>query len=128
MYKLEGLSTEIELKLQNGLYLFENKSSTGKTRLCKVIREYQMHGEPVASYSYGDMLIGLDINRILVPNKYRVIMLDRYDMYKNECNSLIKECANSSIVMIDCKQSFTVSNNYRLCYINMSPYKIEVET
>lgn len=127
MYRTDKYNTELVFNMENGLYIFDNQSATGKTRLCKVIRDYQKYGEPLASYTYDDYLLGMKIEDVLVPKKYKVIMLDRYDMYEGVGADLIKECAKDSIVLIDCKWNFTVSNEDETCFIEMGPYRIEVE-
>ena len=127
MYRTDKYNVELVFNMENGLYVFDNQSATGKTRLCKEIREHQKYGEPLASYTYDDFLLGIQIESVLIPGKYKVIMLDRYDMYEGVGAELIRECANDSIVLVDCKWNFTVSNEEEICFIKMEPYKIEVE-
>ena len=126
MYKINKYGTELVFSIENGLYVFDNESAIGKTRLCKALRECQKYGEPVASYTYDDKLLNMHINSILVPNKYKVIMLDRYDMYNGDGAELIKECAKNSIVLIDCKSNLAVSTDDEWCSIQMEPNRIEV--
>lgn len=126
MFRLDKYSVEIIIDLENGIYLFDNESATGKTRLCKLLREYQVYGEKVASYTFNDKLLGIPIHEILVPDKYKVIMLDRYDLYEGYGKELINVCAENTIILIDCKDKFTVTNEEDLCSIKLEPSKIEV--
>ena len=129
MYKTDDnndYGTLIEINLDNGIYIFDNQSATGKTRLCKALRDCQKYGEPVASYTYDDKLLEMPIERVLVPDKYKVIMLDRYDLYEGDGAELIKECADNSIILIDCKGDFTVCSTDEWCTISMAEDKIEV--
>lgn len=126
MYKLDKYLTKISIQLENGIYIFDNISASGKTRLYKVLRECQAYGEPVASYTYNDKLLGLPIESVLMPNKYKVIMLDRYDMYEGDGASLILKCAENSIILIDCKGDFTVTNLDEWCDIRLTDCGIEV--
>lgn len=126
MYKTDKYNTELIFSLDNGIYIFDNESATGKTRLCKEIRKYQKYNEPLASYTYDDKLLNMAIEKVLVPNKYKVIMLDRYDMYEGEGAELILECAKNSIILIDCKSKFTVTSEDEWCTIEMTHDKIEV--
>lgn len=126
MYKLDKYSVEVIVNLDNGIYVFDNESATGKTRLCKLLREYQAYGEKVASYTYNDKLIGVPITEILVPNKYEVILLDRYDLYEGYGKELINKCAENTIILVDCKDKFTVTNEEDWCTIKLQPDKIEV--
>ena len=126
MYSINKYGTIIDVNLDNGIYIFDNASATGKTRLCKALRECQKYGEPVASYTYDDKLLDIPIGKVLVPNKYKVIMLDRYDMYEGYGAELIKECADNSVILIDCKGEFSVSNEDDWCMIEMTEDRIEV--
>ena len=126
MTKLTKYSPEINIKLSNGVYIFDNKSATGKTRLCKELRKNQKYGENVASYSYDDYLLQLPIESILVPNKYKVIMLDRYDMYNGTGADLISSCKENSIILIDCKRGLNFGIECKLCTIEMTDTLIEV--
>ena len=70
MYKTDSSNnygTIIDINLENGIYIFDNQSATGKTRLCKALRDCQKYGEPVASYTYDDKLLGIPIENILIP-------------------------------------------------------------
>jgi len=113
--------------MNNGIYLFEDQSASGKTRLCKAMRMYQAYGEPVASFTYQDLQMGYPtIESVLDSDKYRVIMLDRYDMYEGLGADLIRKCAENSVVLIDCKYNFSVSNTDEICFISMTTDSIEV--
>ena len=46
---IDKYSTTIDIKLDAGVYVFDNQSSTGKTRLYKELRECQKYGENVAA-------------------------------------------------------------------------------
>lgn len=126
MYAINNSDVELIFSLENGLYLFEPEASTGKTRLCKEIRKHQQYGEDIASYSYEDKQSGIDIQTVLNSDQYKVIMLDRYDMYNGDGAELIKECAKHSIVLIDCKSGLNFVADDDLCMIEMTPSKIEV--
>lgn len=126
MYQTSKYATEIDIQLNNGIYIINSDSAIGKTRLCKELRKQQKYGEPVASYTYDDRLLGMPIENILVPNKYKVIMLDRYDLYEGEGAEGILKCKDNTIILIDCKGEFTVSVDDEWCDINMTEAKIEV--
>ena len=64
MYKTDSSNnygTILDIDLPDGIYIFDNQSATGKTRLHKALRECQKYGEPVASYTYDDKLLGMSI-------------------------------------------------------------------
>ena len=126
MFQLNKYNTKLTIALENGIYLFDNQSATGKSRLCSVLKEYGAYGEPVIGYTYADLRRGMDISLALIPEKYKVVMLDRYDMYCGAGKELIKQCAGSSIILIDCKGEFPVTNEYDWCYIEMKAHSIEV--
>lgn len=127
MFEITAYKPYIYINLENGIYLFDNMSATGKTRLCRLLKNCQAYREPVAAYTYNDKLIGLPIEKVLEPGKYKVILLDRYDMYEGDGKELINECAKQSIILIDCKGKFTVTNEEELCTISLEEDKIEVD-
>ncbi len=126
MVSLTKYSPKVTIDLDNGLYLFDNESSTGKTRLFKCLRDNQKYGEFVASYSYDDYLLGIPIEKVLVPNKYKVIMLDRYDMYNGVGKDLILSCISNTIILVDCKKGLNFGADYEICYLDMTDKLIEV--
>ena len=126
MFRLDKYAVKIMINLENGIYVFDNESATGKTRLCKLLREYQAYGEKVASYTYNDKLLGVPINEVLEPTKYKVIMLDRYDLYEGYGKEFINKCASDAIILVDCKDKFTVTNEEDWCSIDLKPDRIEV--
>lgn len=127
MFRLDKYAVKIMINLENGIYVFDNESATGKTRLCKLLREYQAYGEKVASYTYNDKLLGVPISEILEPSKYKVILLDRYDLYEGYGKELINKCAKEAIILVDCKDKFTVTNEEDWCSIDLKPDRIEVK-
>lgn len=126
MYRLDKYAIKIVIDLENGIYVFDNESATGKTRLCKLLREYQAYGENVASYTYNDKLLGMSVDEILIPEKYKVVLLDRYDLYEGDGKELINKYAKEMIILVDCKDKFSVTNEEDWCSIELYPDKIEV--
>lgn len=104
MYKAYCDGVSINVELDNGVYLLSPMSAIGKTRLGKLLREIQYAYGDASYYTYGDKVIGFDMSKC-VNSKYKVIMIDRYDMYNGDGKELIDACKNSSIVLIDCKRT-----------------------
>jgi hypothetical protein len=126
MFKLNDYHVKIDIQLNNGVYIFDNESATGKTRLAKLLLEYQSYGQPVSSYTFSDISLGRPIEAALDSDKFKVIMLDRYDMYNGVGKKLIDKCRKNSIILIDCKHNFDVTDVDDWCYIEMTPTIIEV--
>ena len=126
MIRLSSYLPEIIIDLPNGIYLFNNESATGKTRLYMELKKNQKYGESVVSYSYDDYLLNIPIETIVIPNKYKVVMLDRYDMYNGIGKDLISACVDNTIVLIDCKKGLNFGVDYEFCYIEMTDKLIEV--
>lgn len=125
MLKLNKFIPNIEVRLDNGIYIFDMDSGTGKTWLCKMLRQYQLAGEPVASYTYQDKQIGLDFDKVVKPTEQKLLMIDRYDMYRNQYNDIIRQFAETGIVLIDCKTPIALPCN--TCSIDISEELLEVE-
>lgn len=128
MYELTGYDVDLSINLDNGIYVFYGESATGKTRLAKLLRAYGNAGEPVNSYTYADKQTGLPISTVLIPGKYRVIMIDRYDMYRGDGIDLMHECAKDTIILVDCKKDSLFTSITDWCSINMAERRIEVAT
>lgn len=127
MYKSEDYTTKIYVNLKAGVYIFERQSASGKTHLCKCLRKLCSYGDPVNAYTYEDVLRGVSSKSVLVPNKYAVIMLDRFDLYKDAGTiELIKECAKTSVILIDCKQTSNLFEDNEMCCVQFEPGRIEV--
>ena len=101
---------KIVVKLEPCVYVFNSFSGTGKTVLASLLDKYRGYGERVASYTYRDYVKGLPISSILDPDKYDLIVLDRYDLYYGAGEELLKVCARDKrcIVLIDCKRDFDI--------------------
>lgn len=125
MYVMDKYTPIVNIELENGIYVFDSESATGKTRLCKLLKNWKAYGEPVDAYTYNDFLKGYALNSVLTPNN-KVILLDRYDLYKNEGHELINMCASKSVVLIDCKTPFLGGIDDKTCFIDMTEDKIEV--
>lgn len=126
MYCNDKYSLKIDIKLNNGVYVFPNESSSGKSWLCKRLKRMHELGEPVNAYTFSDRFHSQELEEILIPQKYKVILLDRFDIYKNECHNLIKKCSNDSIILIDCKDNFNVDVDFKISRISINPECIEV--
>ena len=126
MYKSDKLKIKLNIELEAGIYKLTSFSGDGKSFLGDVLKDYNMIGEPVMSYNYEDKLHGVPIEIVLTPNKYKVIMLDRYDMYNGDGAKLIEECVNTSVILIDCKSSINIDMDYEYCSLSISKNKIEV--
>ena len=127
MIEFTNYRKRIKIDLEPGIWVFDTQSATGKTYLCKCLKDLELLGEQVCSYTYDDVLLGKDLHSALSCGKYKVIMLDRYDMYSSVEHEAICECAKDAIVLIDCKRGFRGSMNDRMCFITISDDMIEVE-
>lgn len=126
MYYLDKYSVTIDIKLEPGIYVFDNQSATGKTRLAKLLSEYHAYKEPVVSYTYNDKLKGISLADYLKDNEPKVILLDRYDLYNGDYAETIMEYSNESVILIDCKSEVKNIADDDWCTIEMTQNKIEV--
>lgn len=115
---------EINIELDNGIYLFSIESATGKTRLYKALKSVEQHGDVVA-YTYSDTITKLEL-KTLVNEKTRVIILDRYDMYFNKFADVIEEYKDKAIVLIDCKVNDKIAFDHAYAEVVMEKNKLTV--
>lgn len=69
MYSNSKYNVTINIYLENGIYVFDEDSATGKTRLCNELKELQKLGEPVIGYTYNDDKLGIDLKTLSVLDK-----------------------------------------------------------
>lgn len=124
MYKNEEYRPIINIDLDKGVYIFDSESATGKTYLCKQLKKLQAYGEPVISFTYDDILRRTNLNDI--DKQYEVIMLDRYDLYREEGQGLINKFKDESIILVDCKIGYIDNIDSEICYIELTDNNIEV--
>lgn len=96
----------ININLEPGVYVFGDLSSTGKTYLCKLLKKLRTFGYPVDGYTYDDYLRKISLKQLVgeIDGKIQYLLIDRYDMYKNEFLDYIEELSKYCVVMIDCKE------------------------
>lgn len=126
MYKNNKYDVKINIDLENGIYIFNEKSATGKTRLCKELKELRKLGEPVIGYTYGDDKLGINLLSITNKVKPKVLMLDRYDMYNGDFDNNIIAWSKDAIILIDCKAGLKTAIDTDWCTIEMNSQEIEV--
>lgn len=128
MYENNKYSVSIRIRLENGVYVFNKQPATGKTRLAKELRDIQAYDGDAASYTYNDKLLGRTISECFSP-RFKVILLDRYDMYNGDGAELIKEYADNAVILLDCKDMNgpKIDCDYDICFIEMTSSHIEVE-
>lgn len=138
MYTNNNFRIKIDLQLNNGIYIFEGESATGKTRLFNELRNIQKYEQSenqdksIITYTYNDYLIyKISLQQAFDEYKesVKVIMLDRYDLYGTERDiERLMEISKWSIILIDCKQIelFSTSTIDKICFIEMTESSIKV--
>ena len=118
MYKNDTNRIKIDIQLENGVYLFNPISATGKTRLYTELRNIYKRTKEVCAYTYDDVTSGLSLSSMVEKcnNKIpKVLMLDKYDLYRNQCSKEIKALRGKCIILIDCKSINKLDDSIDLC-------------
>ncbi len=123
MFKIDNMRVDVSIQLDNGIYYFDEQSATGKTRLAKLFRDYAPD-IPVSSYSYDDLELEIPFDALVKPKQQKVVVIDRYDLYKGKFVQQIEEFSKYGIVLLDCKGDPGIP--CELCFIDMKPDRIEV--
>lgn len=127
MYKNTIDRNTVTIDLPNGIYTFDGYSATGKTRLFRLLRDLQKQGEPIFTFTYDDkLLFGLQLSEILGSNRFEIIMLDRYDMYKGDGFLELEQHRKSCVVLLDCKSALPGDIEYEIALIETTKDSIEV--
>lgn len=126
MYRLDEFDVKVHVNLDNGLYRFENQSSTGKTWLCKTLKQYRTAGAQVAGYTYADKVAGLPVRSIFYKDT-KLVVVDRCTLYSEEVTEeLLKHCKDT-IILVDIKDlSQELAQLCDVCFIEIYPNKIVV--
>lgn len=101
---IDGLNITIDLK--PGIYVMGDISSTGKSYLCKSLKKLRTYGYKVDGYTYSDYLRKVSLRELVgdLDKKIEYLVIDRYDMYKNEFSDYIQELSKYCVVLIDSKE------------------------
>ena len=122
------LGIDIEIKLESGIYLMDNESAVGKTRLGKLLLAIFNDNQEVYYYSIEDFRKGLKVNDILKNSNIRVMLIDRLDLFIDDYNIFeeILEYSNQIVFLLDLKNKITDLSGNRWCNVRMTENKIEV--
>lgn len=82
----------IDINCRNGLYAFYDDSATGKSYLTKVLKALMVSGsEDICAITYDELLTEEVYVDILMRRQYKVVILDRLDLYITD---RIEDCIN----------------------------------
>ena len=131
MYLFEKSVPAVRINLDNGIYVFDCESATGKSYLAERLHALRSVGERVDSFSYPDVkkfggpaaaLNGVDFPM----SDLRVVLFDRYGQYAGEFTDLINPLRHACIVLVDCKACTGLDVTGR-CSIALSESEIVVD-
>lgn len=97
---------KLEVKLENGLYVFEDQSSIGKTFIGSVISTLRAVGNQDAYYlTYASGNTEEDYIRLLQHNKDCLLyVVDRYDKYlSGSITDILRGVSSNAVVIVDSK-------------------------
>jgi hypothetical protein len=125
MIRLDKGSLEIDIKLDNGIYIMGYNSGEGKTYLAKCISSITSRKDFIClsynNFSYVSSLYELAENR-----RASLIILDRYDMYNGTFADDILRLKDKAIILIDSKQVTEFEDQSEICKIRLGKNNIEV--
>lgn len=102
MYNVDRFITKVKVNLDNGLYRFYCESATGKSYLCKLLKQYREAREYVAAYSYQDKVAGLPIESVFYEG-VKLVMFDRCDLYDADIIDVVQKHYKDTIILLDIK-------------------------
>lgn len=126
MIEITRSQVPIFIDLPNGVWTINSGVASGKTRLAKLLRGLESLNDTICSFTYEDIARDRDLHKILTNPKYKLIMLDRFDMYSDMELDAISEKSKSAIILLDCKRGFRGDADENFCYIDLRPDRIEV--
>lgn len=127
MFEVKEYFPNIKIDLCCGAYVFDIYSATGKTYLYKIAEKYRHFGVPIAGYTYNDHLDCVPIKSRLDSNKFKIAILDRYDLYYGSYTNEIKEFIDGGgIILVDTKRGVIPSIKSRICFVHLDKRSISV--
>lgn len=128
MYQLNYI-IPIDIQLDNGLYTFYPESGMGKSRLYHLVREYMTNPKLDAyAVTYADLNRGERVQEEVEKRKPKLIIFDRYNMYKRQFLDVIKEYKDKAIILVDYKGISDVFDGMpdEQCVLELKADRIEV--
>lgn len=122
MMEFRDYTPAVTVSLENGLYVFDSESASGKTYLGLTLQRMSSR-EPVdyVTYSTRDRL-----EQLLENEKLRLLVIDRYDLYRHMCNKEIRQFGTRGVALVDLK-SHNAPIGAKPCTISYSKGSITVE-
>ena len=105
--------TKINIDADNGVYLLGGSSADGKTWLCEELAKMGIEYGDTVGYTYDDYRKHIKLGDMIKNTCKKipaVIMIDRYDMYPGELNDDIRKYAETSIVLVDARNTKIVND------------------
>lgn len=124
------LGMDIEIDLEPGIYVLDFFSGTGKSYLCKCLKALRVAGEPLDGYTYTDMIHNPSLGLVGYLNEgelgeVKVLMIDRYDLYRDKFEAEIEALSHRCVVLIDCKYKAPFEE-YEVCKLSLQRRLIRV--
>lgn len=115
----------IKINLSNGIYQADPVSASGKSYLYTMLQE--LGRDDILTLSYKDMKFLINevaINEIFSQN-YKLILVDRYDLYAGMLDNYLQRYKTTAIVIIDLKQK---SEDWieHMCEFDLTECRLEV--
>lgn len=123
-FTIDGINIEIDA--EPGIYEFNNLDFSGKSWLCRLLKSGNKQGLPVNGYDYNDFKTGVDIKTVL-NEKNKIVVLDRYTMYRGAGIEELKSLSGSTLVLIDNKIEYNYGRlDVDIVFIETENKKIKV--
>ncbi len=104
MYNIDQFIVKVHIRMDNGVYTLPTESAIGKTYLAYLLKQYRGAGEPVASFTYYDFIYGEELSYFVSKRDYKVVLLDRYDLYNDKFENEIFKLGEHAVVLLDAKR------------------------
>lgn len=129
MFKFNVSGIEVSINLSPGIYIMNNKSAVGKTRLGLLLEKKFLIDGSTLYYSYSDYAKGIKLTDILEKRDYNVVLIDRLDMFVSKYNvfSDIDKYKYNTIFLLDLKSISSHYHDLQYCNVKMRETEIEVK-
>jgi uridine kinase len=115
----------IKIDLPNGIYSMGTMSASGKTYLTKLLSQVTSQKD-IICISYNNYLYIDSLTKLADKLNAKVIILDRYDMYREAFKEDILQLKEKTVILLDSKHGTSFDEFVEVCTVDFRKDCLEV--
>jgi uridine kinase len=115
----------IKIDLPNGIYSMGTMAASGKTYLIKLLSQVTSQKD-IICISYNNYLYIDSLTKLADKLSAKVIILDRYDMYRDAFKEDILQLKEKTVILLDSKHGTSFDEFVEVCIVDFRKDCLEV--